>query len=140
MNVVAELENFFLPLLREAEQCFAAEYPAFKFQVWFSSTGGRTAYQGHDLGLECLFPDASTDEANCLVLTIGVMYLTSEPKLCDASVGWGTGDHPDTSINLIDNPLPFTREALLTVGARFPEIVAIFQEALEAWISRGTRV
>jgi hypothetical protein len=46
---------------------------------------------------------------------------------------------PNTSIDLMDNPLPFTREALLNVGARFPDVIAFFRVALEAWMTLVTR-
>jgi len=85
---LAELEAKLLPLFREAAERIGQEHPSFKFQVFSSSVGGATAYQGHNLGLECMFPDAGDHEADCVAASVRVMHLTS---LCFQRLVWSGG-------------------------------------------------
>ena len=138
MNAVAEMERVFMPLMKAAERACAAHYPAFEFNVWSSSTGGLTSYQGHDIGLECIFPNATEYEANCVALTVGAMHLTTDPKLCQASVGWGSGHAPDVTLELLESPVALTSASLQDVANRIPELVSTFERALAAWSARKT--
>jgi hypothetical protein len=138
MNVVAELENAFLPLLLEAKVAAESLHPQFKFDVGSSSVGGKTEYQGHHVWLECIFPDAADHEADSVALLAGIKHITTEPKLCDASVEWGNGHHPKVSLELLKVPTPFTEQVLQQTAARLPELLHVFRRALEAWASRGT--
>jgi hypothetical protein len=135
-NRVSELEKFLLPKLRESEREFSIEYPEFRFSVWSSSVGSSTNYQGHNLGIECCFPDARDFEADCVALVFGVRHITTTPELCEASVDWGQGDHPNIQIGLLNEALPFTSENLHTVTSRLPELLVTFRNALSAWQSR----
>jgi len=137
MHVVAELENTFLPLLLEAKVVAESAYPQFKFNVGSSSVGGKTEYQGHNVWLECTFPDAADHEADSVALLVGVKHITTQPKLCDASVEWGNGHHPKVSLELLEEPTLFTEQALQQTAARLPELLQVFRRALEAWAVRG---
>ena len=139
VNHVAELEAMFLPLLREAAVRIAEEHPSFKFSVWSSSVGGATAYQGHNLGIECTFPDAAAHEADCVAASIGVMHLSTEPMLSEFGVEWGSGNHPDVRVEFVEHAAPLTQEALNEIATRFPELMDVFRTALYAWASRNTR-
>src|SRR5688572_18436967 len=108
MNAVAELERLFMPLLKAAEQRCAARYPAFRFNVGSSPVGSLTSYQGHNVWLECLFPDAADNESDNVALIIDVMHLTTEPLICDASVTWSSGHSPAASVDLLDSPVALT--------------------------------
>ena len=138
MDAVAKLEAFFLPLLQQEEKRLSAEYPMFKFNVWSWSVGGRTDYQGHDVGIECTFPDATGNEADCVALIIGVNHLTSVPQICEASVGWGSGQHPEVTTDLVETPIPFSQEALQRLVGLLPTLLQTFRQALQAWGSRRT--
>jgi hypothetical protein len=86
--IVQELETTFQPLFDEARQRLASEYPEFSFETWSSSVGGATSYQGHDIGIECVFPDARPDEANCVAAQVGVWHITTNPELNSYCVTW----------------------------------------------------
>jgi len=136
---VAELEATLLPLFQEEAEQVRREYPAFKFNVWSSSVGGATTYQGHDIGLECIFPDAADHEADCVAACVGVKHLTTEPMLSEVEVEWGSGNHPEVRLDLLEHAVPLTREALHNVVAQLPELFIAFRTALQAWASRSTR-
>ena len=67
-----------------------------------------------------------------VALQIGVMYLTTAPLLRDASVGWG---HPWATLeaDLLEEPVPYTAEAVAEVEQHLPELF----EALKAALNRG---
>ena len=138
MHAVTELERVFLPLLQEAERVAASEHPQFKFNVGSSSVGGLTAYQGHTVWLECMFPDASDDEADSVAIMVGVKHITTEPKLNEASVAWGNGYHPEYTLELFEQPVALTEEQLQQTAMRFPELLRVFKSALQAWSARGS--
>ena len=137
MNYIAWLEGRFLPLLEEACAAISLEYPAYKFNVWSSAVGSMTDYQGHNLGLECLLPDATDDEADNFALLIGAMHLTTEPMICEACVEWSQGGHPDIRIELLSEPLPFSSEAIDQIVLQLPELLLVFRKALQAWKIRS---
>jgi hypothetical protein len=138
MQAVIEFERIFLPLLQEAERVCASEYPDFKFNSGTSSVGGLTEYQGHCAWLECVFPDAADHEADSVAIMVGVKHITTEPKLCEASVGWAHGQHPDHVIELLDHPVALTSHQLQKTATLFPELLHVFRNSLEAWGARAS--
>ena len=138
MHAVTELERVFLPLLQEARRVAVSEYPQFKFSVGSSSVGGLTAYQGHDVWLECMFPDAAHQEADSIAIVVGVKHISTEPKLSEASVGWGNGQHPEYALELLEHPMALTEHQLQEIAMRFPELLRVFRGALQAWGVRGS--
>ena len=136
MSAVAKLERAFLPLLQEAERATASEYPEFKFNVGSSSVGGLTEYKGHIVWLECRFPDAADHEADSVAISVGVKHITTDPKLCEASLEWGNGQHPQVTLELLEQPVALTEQSLLEATVRFPELVHAFHRALQAWVGR----
>lgn len=133
MHAVAALERIFLPLLKEAEEMTASEYPKFEFNSGSSSIGSLTDYKAHCVWLECVFPDAADHEANSVAIMITVMHITTEPKLCEASVGWGQGQHPEHTIELLEHPIVLTEHQLQQTAMHFPELLRVFRNALKAW-------
>lgn len=133
MHAVIGLERIFLPLLQGAERMVASEYPQFKFSSGSSSIGGLTEYKAHGVWLECEFPDAADHEANSVAIMIVVKHITTEPKLCEASVGWGQGQHPEHQIELLEHPVALTKQELQQIAVRFPELFRVFRNALAAW-------
>jgi hypothetical protein len=136
MSVSIQLEAALLPLLRIAEREVAREYPQYKFGAGSSSVGGFTSYQGHHVWLECMFPDAADHEADSLALMVGAKHITTEPQLCEASVEWGNGQHPDVTIELLTEPVVFTEAALQGVVALLPKLLGVFRKAIHAWAVR----
>jgi hypothetical protein len=140
VRAVIEFERIFLPLLHEAERAVASAYPRFKFSVGSSSIGSLTEYKGHIAWLECIFPDAADHEADSVAIMIGVKHLTTEPELCEASVEWGSGRHPEIMLELLEHSVSLTENALRETAMRFPQLTRVFRNALEAWVARDAHV
>jgi hypothetical protein len=137
MSAATELERVFLPLLREEERAVSARYPLFRFSTGASSVGGSTPYQGHQVWLDCVFPDATLKEEDLLSVVVRATQLTTEPKLSEATVAWGNGRYPPGKAELISQPVALTREAMNEVAARMPELFAVFRSALQEWHARS---
>lgn len=137
MNSIALLEERFLPLLNEAHAAISSEYPAYKFKVSSFAVGSNTQYQGHRLGLECVLPDATDDEADNFALLIGMMHLTTEPMICEACVEWSQGGHPDIRVELLSEPLQFSSETIDQIVSQLPELLLVFRKAPQAWKIRS---
>ena len=133
MNPVNELELRFLSKLEELVQRLAKLYPQYKFNTYSSSTGSATAYQGHDLGAECVFPNASPERANCVTLIIGVTHLTTTPLLCEAGVAFGQGNSPEIKADLLVEPVPFSPKAIDDIESGFSELAGAFERAVQSW-------
>jgi hypothetical protein len=132
-GIVSELEAVFLPLFEHLKDLLSVQYPAYSFHIWSSATGSLTSYQGHDLGIECVFPEAKPQESNCVAASIGVWHLTTSPEICDFGVGWCAGASPEVSGDLLERPLPYSRENAEALAERFPELEDLFLSAVTAW-------
>ena len=132
MNIVAELERRFLPHLQRIAAKLQTEFPKFQITTWSSPTGSLTEYQGHDLGIDCVLPDAPPDQPYTICLIIGVMHLTTSPEICDAEVSGGPGT-PGTELSLLDAPIPFSLEALEWIEAQLSRLVEVLRTALQRW-------
>lgn len=129
--IVEELERRFLPQLCAVAEQLSREFPAVRISTWSLPVGSATSYQGHSLGIDCLFPDAPTDDADNVSLSIGVMHLTTEPKLCDAGVCWGAGASEGClDVELIDSPIPYSVPALEQIEAGLPRLHEALTSAL----------
>jgi hypothetical protein len=135
--VVAALEEAFMPLLTAARNQLASQFPACTFNVWSSSTGSLTSYQGHDVGIECVFPDVKPEDANCVAAEIGIWHLTTHAEFNSYGVAWCSGDHPEISLELLDQPRPFSSEELVALTDMFPQILATFRRAIESRCASG---
>ena len=132
MSTVSDLERIFLPLLEVAKREVALEQPQFRYSVGSSSVGSRTEHQGHRVWLECLFPEAADDEADSVAILVGVKHINTRPLLCEASVEWGSGTHPDIGVELQELPIAITEQTLQQIAGRLPELMEVFRGALKA--------
>ena len=132
-DVIADLEMRFLSRLEILKGQLETSYPNYQLKVWSSSVGALTEYQGHCVGLECIFPDASAHESDNVAIVIGVKHLTTNPLLCDASVGWGQGASPGIQLDLIEDPQPYSDAPVAEVESRMSELAAVFERAVASW-------
>ena len=131
--VVQDLESRFLQRLADHAESIRREFPDVKVELWSSSNGSLTDYQGHDIGIDCLIAGVPLDRPDNVALIIEVMHLATEPKLCDAVVCWG---HPSgiTEAELFDgDSVPYNESTITVVEDRLDELVA----ALRAALNRG---
>ena len=124
--IVEELESRFLSVFRAKANQLQSEFPDARITTWSLPNGSATSLQGHDLGIDCVFPDAPDNESDNVALLIGVMHLTTEPKICDAGVGWGS----PADIELIESPVPYSEMALNEIEAKLPLLYEALTSAL----------
>ena len=137
MTPVQILEQHFLQRCEAVRESAARSYPEYTFNVWSSSIGGRTSLQGHNLGVEAVFPDASRSQASTVAIVIGLRHLTTSPEIDDASVGWGAGDAPDISVDLMTESLPFNAANISRIEEEFPRLLSTFLGAVAAYSLHG---
>jgi hypothetical protein len=129
--IVEELERRFLSALRSKADQLRREFPSIRINTWSSPVGCATSYQGHNLGIDCLFPKAPSDRPDNVALSIGVMHLTTQPKLCDAAVCWGAGPSEGChNLDLIESPIPYSTAALDQIEAGLPALYEALMAAL----------
>lgn len=132
--LVEQIDQLFLPGLERLASQMRGQLPALEFNAWQSPTGTLTEYQGYDLGLECVFPQAADNAPNAVALTIDLCHLTSTPRLM-ASVGWSgpsgqsEAEFRDWSENA-DWP-EATSETIEEPRRTFPALVQAFGSAVE---------
>jgi len=129
MDCVGELRARLLPLLRQWERQLSAEHPEVDVTVWDRPVGSLTQWQGHDIGLNCLLPNAAPDQPDNVALSVGLNHLNGTPMLCSADVVWG---HPSGTVesDVLPGPVPFSADALDDVLTHLPELLAALQDAL----------
>ena len=89
-SLVETLEAKLLVPFENIAKRLSNQFPNVRTQVYSYSVGSLTEYQGHTIGVECLFNDASFDEPDNVALSVDLAYLTTRPRI-SAGVGWG---HP----------------------------------------------
>ena len=136
--IVSQLEATFLPLLNQAIGELTRDFPRLVFRVWSSSTGSETSYQGHDLGIECKFPDAQSEETNCVAMEVGIWHIAASPEFNSFGVVWCHGNAPSDSDELLDRPIPVSPQSLSQLATAFPNLEAAFRRAIDAWTSRSS--
>jgi hypothetical protein len=129
-EAIARLEAVFLPLLRAAEQEFAARYGAFRFSVLSKPVSEAFGPHGHEIRLEC-FPLNGSKSGNepWVVLAIEALRLDSMPVFCGAGVFRGA-DALDSALRGL---LLLTEKTLQDVAAKVPRLLATVERELRAW-------
>jgi hypothetical protein len=89
-SLVVQMDELFLPELRRVAADTQQRHPSLRFNVYHGSSGSLAEYQGYNLGVECLFPEAAHNTADNVALGIELSHLGSTPRL-HADVVWG---HP----------------------------------------------
>jgi hypothetical protein len=128
MNIVKQLEDMFLPHFRQCAEELRGMFPSATFNVYSSSIGALTDWQGHDIGIECLLPDVPREQADNVAFSISVFHLTTLPMVM-ADVAWG---HP--SGQRVDEwtaaPVPFAAEALADLKGGLLRLAKSFESAI----------
>ena len=135
--LVEQLESLFLPQLERLAVDLRKRFPTLHFNLWHGPVGGLTEYQGYDLGLECIFPSASSGVSEHISLSVDLSHLASRPKVMASADGgkesstffrddWSTSaDWPEA-----------TPETLKDLAEDFPRISRAFEAAVERGASR----
>jgi hypothetical protein len=130
-SIASELEARFWPALRELANRVTSEFPAVKTHTHSLSVGKSTEYQGWQLELDCLLPDADW-RSDTVGLIIGLRHLTTEPELDKLEVGWGDGGGPG-EVDLLREPVTLNPEAWNAIEIQ----LSVLSEALRSAIAQG---
>jgi hypothetical protein len=104
-------------------------HPDVVVEVWDSPTGSLTAWQGHDVGIDCMFKDRHHDESDNVALSVSLSHLDKAPTIDSADVVWG---HPSGHVeaSVLQAPVGVSEESFGAVIARLPELCAALERAL----------
>jgi hypothetical protein len=137
--LVKQLEGIFLAHLDRLAIELRQQYPGLTFTIWSTPTGTLTDYQGHDLGIECIFKRDSKTHAENVALMVEMCHLTSAPRLM-GEVVWSQGsDHSDTSWRewRLMNEWPVaSQEAVSDLESTFPELISAYRKAVAQGASK----
>ena len=129
--MIQTLEERFLGRFEEFAAQLESDFAQIRAMAYSGPVGSLTPYQGYDVGVDCCLPDASPQESDNVALSIGVMHLTTEPMLCEASVGWGA-PNAYTELDLLEESVPLSSEAIEAIEAGVPKLF----EALRIAVAR----
>ena len=115
-SLVETLEAKLLVPFENLAKRLSNQFPNVRAQVYSYSVGSLTEFQGHSIGVDCLFTDAAFDETDNVALSVDLAYLTTLPRI-SAGVGWG---HPSGH-----------SESLFGVGGSSTEWDEVSDEVLE---------
>lgn len=135
--LVRQIGELFLPELERLASQMREQFPALTFNVWHSPTGALTEYQGWDVGLECVIPQAGKDAPDNVAVMIGLCHLNSRARIM-AEVVWGhPSGHPEVEFR--DNCLTNADwpEAKPETIEEIKEFLPAMFQAFESAVERG---
>src|SRR5438477_9838189 len=89
-NLIQQVEKRLFEELRALADTLSTRFPALKIQVYSHSVGSLTEYQGHDIGIDCIFPNTTIEQPDNVALSVSLYQLTTIPMI-NADIAWG---HP----------------------------------------------
>jgi hypothetical protein len=131
--IVEKLEKHILPRLEQIATQLRRDFPHIEITTWSSATGSAvTDNPWHDMGIDCMFPDAPPDEANNVALLIGCMQINCNPRLSDLCVCWGAGARASSiSVDLLAFPIPWTSNTIDEIKRALPTLFETLIAALQ---------
>lgn len=130
--LVEQVESLFLHELERLAADLRKRFSAFQFNVYRGPVGDLTEYQGYDVGLECIFPSASSGGSENISLSVDLCHLTSKPKVMARAEGGKESstffrDNWSTSTDWLEA----TPETLRDLAENFPRISKAFEAAVQ---------
>lgn len=130
MDPVSQLRASLLPILRAWEQELRTEYPDVTTNVYDLPVGALTDWQGHDIGIDCVFKNAPPAEwPDNLALSVSLKPLHKTPSIDSADVVWG---HPSGYIeaSVLPASVEFSPDRFLELIKRLPELFIALKQAI----------
>jgi hypothetical protein len=129
MSPVRELRTRVQPILQNWGDRLRADHPDVRTNVFDASVGSTTDFQGHVIGIDCLFTSSAADKADNVALEIVLSHLHETPMIVCADVTWG---HPSGHVEaeLLPNPIEFSQEHLADLIERLPALFVALQGAV----------
>ena len=134
-DLVMTLEEAYLPAFLEFRNRLAHRYPNLIFKIFSKPLGTLTNAQSHTLGIECLFPNQPSDQADNIGFGICTYHLTTTPRI-SADVVWGNPSgyceaSTTEDCHSSDEWPIVTRATLDSLAKSFENLCHVFEEAVE---------
>ena len=127
MDPVSQLRSSLLPILQDLEQELRREHLDVTTNIYDWSVGQLTSWQGHDIGLECIFKDVAPERPDHIVLSVGLKHLHEAPSIDSADVMWGDGTF---EASILPASVEFSPDRLSRLIERMPELLSAFRQAI----------
>jgi hypothetical protein len=129
MDTVSQLRAGLLPILQAWEQELSREYLDVTTRIYDGPVGKLTDWNGHDIGIECLFKNAARELPDHLALSISLKHLHKMPSIDSAYVVWG---HPGGNIeaSVLPTPVEFSPDRLVELIEQLPELFTALKQAI----------
>jgi len=129
MDAVSQLRASLLPILQIWEQELRREYTDVTINIYDWSVGSRTDWNGHSIGIDCIFKESAPDSPDNLALEVSLKHVNKAPSLVSADVVWG---HPSGYVeaSVLPECVEFSPDHLAELSKRLPELFAALKQAI----------
>jgi hypothetical protein len=129
MDPVSQLRASLLPILQGWEQELRRGYPDVTMNIYDWPVGEVTDWQGHDIGIECMFKNAAPEWPDNVALSVSLKHLHKTPSIVSAEVVWG---HPSGYVeaSVLPASVEFSPDCLVELIERLPELFTVLEQAI----------
>ena len=132
-EMIEPLEKLYFPILKELASDLSKQYSMLKCVVSSTSIGSETPFQGHSIGIECIFPESVKEQADLLSFSFALCHLNLTPKLM-VDIVWGyPSGHIEWALsdcNSYEDWPDVTPALLEQVAGIFPDLCQLFAEII----------
>jgi hypothetical protein len=129
MDPVSKFRASLLPILQTWEHELRREYPDVMMNIYDWPVGKLTDWQGHDIGIDCMFKNAAPEWPDNLPLSVSLKHLHKTPSIDSAEVVWG---HPSGYVeaSVLPASVEFSPDRLVELIERLPELFTALKQAI----------
>jgi hypothetical protein len=129
MDPVSQLRASLLPILQNWEQDLRREHPNVRTNIYDWQVGELTSWQGHDIGIACIFENAAPEWPDNVALSVTLKHLHDTPSIHSADVVWG---HPSGYVeaSVLPVSVEFSPDYLVRLIERLPELFTALRQAV----------
>lgn len=127
MDSVSQLRASLLPILQIWQQELRREYPNVMTNICDCSVGDLTDWNGHNIGVDCLFKKSAEDSPDNLALLVSLKHVNKAPSIVSADVVWG---HGYVEASVLPKCVEFSPDHLAELIERLPELFTVLKRAI----------
>jgi hypothetical protein len=129
MDPVSHLRASLLPILQAWERELRRAYPDVTTNIYDCSLGKLTDWNGHLIGIECIFKNVAPEWPDDLALLVSLKHLHETPSIDSADVVWG---HPSGYVeaSVLPASVEFSLDRLEELIKRLPELFTALRQAI----------
>ncbi|MDX3970107.1 MAG: hypothetical protein QHD01_26385 [Bradyrhizobium sp.] len=129
MDPTSQLRARLMPILQRWEQELRRDNPNLTTNIYDWPVGELTTWQGHDIGIDCLFKNVAPEWPDNVALSVSLKHLDKSPSLHSADVVWG---HPSGYVeaSLLPTSVEFSPNHLAKVIEGLPELFTALKQAI----------